>query len=228
VRLRLPHLSSLVLPSALVLACTAAPLLEKGGKEQEALGSGTGRLAVELVDAPTDEVREVVVTVARVVALGADGAEVQVSDAPVTVDLLTLQTRSLPLGDAVLPAGDVSELRLELAPEGPQYVTLADGSQAELKVPSGTTSGIKLPGPFHVPECGTRTLTVDFDAKKSIAVHAAGKTDRWVLRPVVFVKQQAEAPGTCDAGDAGAETGAPDAGAPDAGAPDAGVEPTLG
>ena len=177
--------------------------------------SGTGTLAIRLTDAPTDSVKSIFVTIDSVTVHSDEAGWVSVFQGPLTVDLLTLKDTSMQLGQVTLPAGTVSEVRFILADGGPQYVLLDDGSQAPLKVPSGTESGVKLKGTFVVSACNKHTLILDFDGKNSIAFHETGSDLGWILRPVIHVKAEADEAEPCSS----------DGGTPDAGEPDAG--PTL-
>ena len=171
-----------------------------------ASSSGNGTLAVALVDAPSPDVKSIVVTVDSVTAHSNEAGWVTVAQGPITVDLLTLQDVSMKLGEVPLPAGTVSEIRLVLA-DGPQYVVLADDSQAPLKVPSGTESGVKLKGTFTVSACTKHTVTLDFDGKNSIAYHDTPSPNGWILRPVIRVKAEADEAESCSA-----DGGLPDSG----------------
>jgi len=205
------------------------PLLSAGAIALAACGassSGNGTLAVALVDAPSPDVKGIVVTVDSVTAHSDQAGWVTVAQGPITVDLLLLQDVAMKLGEISLPAGTVSEIRLILA-DGPQYVVLADGSHASLKTPSGQQSGEKLQGPFTVSACERHTVTIDFDGKNSIAYHQTGGPDpEWILRPVIRVKTEADDVLPCHA-DRGADSGQPSGsvtdggtgGGPDAGAP---------
>jgi hypothetical protein len=206
-------------------------------------GNGNGTLAVALTDAPSPDVRGIVVTVDSVTAHSDEAGWVTVAQGPITVDLLSLQNVSMKLGEISLPAGTVSEVRLILVDGGPQYVVLADGSHAPLKTPSGAQSGEKLEGPFTVSACERHTLTIDFDGKNSIAYHqTGGPNPEWILRPVIRVKTEADevlpchadggapgsgpppsGPGTDGGTDAGSDAGTPPG--PDAGTPDGGLIP---
>ena len=221
------------------------PLLGAAAMALAACGAstsgGNGMLAVALTDAPSPDVKGIVVTVDSVTAHSDQAGWVTVAQGPFTVDLLTLQDVSMKLGEISLPAGTVSEVRLILADGGPQYVVLADGSHAPLKTPSGAQSGEKLKGPFTVSACERHTLTIDFDGKNSIAYHqTGGPNPEWILRPVIRVKTEADevlpchadggvpdsglppgGPGTDGGTDAGSDAGTP--GVPDAGMPDGGL-----
>jgi hypothetical protein len=182
-------------------------------------GTGTGTLAIRLVDAPTDSVKSIFVTIDSVTAHSDEAGWVNVFQGPLTVDLLTLKETSMQLGQVTLPAGTVSQVRFVLVDSGPQYVVLDDGSQAPLKVPSGSESGVKLNGPFTVSACNKHTLVLDFDGMHSIEYHETGSDLGWILRPVIHVKAEADEVEPCN----------PDGGSPDAGSPDAGpTSPTDG
>jgi hypothetical protein len=168
--------------------------------------SGNGTLAVALVDAPSPDVKSIVVTVDTVTAHSNEAGWVTVAQGPITVDLLTLQDVSMKLGQISLPVGTVDEIRLVLA-DGPQYVLLADDTQAPLKTPSGQESGVKLKGKFTVSACTKHTVTLDFDGKNSIAYHETGGPNGWILRPVIRVKAEADEPEGCSA-----DGGIPDSG----------------
>ena len=170
--------------------------------------NGNGTLAVALTDAPSPDVKSIVVTVDTVTAHSDQAGWVTVAHGPITVDLLTLQDVSMKLGEISLPAGTVSEIRLVLA-DGPQYVVLADDTQAPLKTPSGQESGLKLKGSFTVSACTKHTVTIDFDGKNSIAYHETGSPNGWILRPVIRVKTEADEPESCSS-----DGGLPDSGNP--------------
>jgi len=128
------------------------------------------------------------------------------------------------LGAVALPPGEVTQIRLELDPAGPQYVLLPDDTKAQLFVPSGTQTGVKLNGHFPVTAFNLHTVTLDFDGPNSIEYHPTGQPKpRWILRPVIRVKAEADEVIPCS-NDAGPDAGNPDAGEPDAGNPDAGSE----
>ncbi|MGZ6097091.1 MAG: DUF4382 domain-containing protein [Myxococcaceae bacterium] len=189
----------------------AAALLAAAGCGSGTSGGGTGTFAIQLVDAPSPDVKGIVVTIDTVTAHSEEAGWVTVAHGPITVDLLTLQDVTMKLGEVTLPGGTVSEVRLQLVDAGPQYVVLADGSHAPLKTPSGSTSGEKLKGRFTVSACAKHTLTLDFDGKNSIAYHETGGPDpEWILRPVIRVKAEADEAQSCSA-DGGST---PDSGTP--------------
>lgn len=208
----------------------SAPAGQGRTTQSSGVAAGQGQLSVNLVDAPNPAVDEIWVNVERVVAHSTSAGWVTVSTTPILVNLLALQTESAPLGLVNLPAGTITQIRLVVSSDGNFVVT--GGNKVPLDVPSGSESGIKIIGPWEVPECSRLTVTLDFDGKSSI--HLADRGDTYNLRPVIRVKKEEVAEIGCtstpDAGadggaDAGTDAGT-DAGA-DAGA-DAGNPPPLG
>jgi hypothetical protein len=192
--------------------------------------TGQGRLEIRLVDAPADEVKEIVVTVVRVEAhVAGGGGWTVLAEKTATVDLLKLQGGTFAqLGVTAFPGGKITQLRLYVKEDGPNYVTTPDGQQHHLNTPSGVESGIKIKAGFDWGACDVGNVTIDFDGKKSIFVHpkGAGAGDEWQLRPVVRLKSVSVTGDGC-ASDAGAPVTPPVMDPPaetDAGAP---VDPPV-
>lgn len=176
----------------LALACT---LLAACGGSSDA---GTGTLRVALTDAPACGYQHVYVTIdkVRVHASGSAGT----SDAgwtdialtpPRRVDLLTLTNGVLDtLGQAALPAGRYTQLRLVLVPNSTaaplaNSVHPTGGVETALDTPSGAQSGIKLSGVIDVVANQTADVVLDFDAAKSIV--RRGNSGGFNLKPVIRV-----------------------------------------
>lgn len=178
---------------ALFVACSpSAP-------QDTRLSPGRAGFALELVDAPNPQVREINVTIARVTAHSTTDGWVEIfNQGPVTVDLLTLKTRVMDLGFRNLPAGKITQIRLYLVEGGTQNVVLPGGEVVPLKVPSGVQSGIKIKGPFELSSCDVTTVTLDFDGHKSIWYHPTGNGGDWILRPVIRTKRVRSASTPCD------------------------------
>ncbi|HZH02411.1 MAG TPA: DUF4382 domain-containing protein [Myxococcaceae bacterium] len=192
------------------------------GDPEASLPEGQGRLTVALtasnVSALTVEQKKaskVVVHITRVTAHGT-GGWTTLSETPVEVDLFRLQDSTAELGVANLPAGDVSQLRLYVDAAANNHVVTEDGREVPLRVPSGAQSGIKVKGPFALKSCEAANVTVDFDAAASIKVHATGKKDLYILRPVIRLGKQRADKVECTPGDGAPIDGTPvDAGTPD-------------
>ena len=155
-------LATLLASSAFLLGCG------------DGMGSGveTGTLTVRLADAPGEEVESAVIWVSRVSVVGEDGGIHVISNDTATYDLLALQGGvTAGLGSAEIPVGTYNQLRLlvdsaQVTLKAP--VTFTSGSStASLKVPSGSTSGLKvnLDNVSVVP--GETVLLVDFDVSRS-------------------------------------------------------------
>ncbi len=81
-----------------------------------------------------------------------------------------------------VPAGRISQLRLHLAAAG---LVFSDGTPpANLTIPSGSTSGLKINVHREVPKGGLLELKLDFDAASSIARDGTGA---YRLSPVLRI-----------------------------------------
>ena len=153
---------------------------------------GFGTLNVRMTDAPGDfqKVNLVITQVSVRMAGGAMGAAadsdstswVVLSNSTATYDLLTLQNGVFTtIGTGQVPAGHYTQVRLKI---GAGSNIVVDGTTYPLTVPSGAQTGLKLIGPFDVPENGTIDLALDFDAARSIILTGGGT---YMLKPTVKV-----------------------------------------
>ena len=172
-------------------------------------GEGTGRLRVNLTDAPGD-LKEAFVKVDKIILLRRDADSTSTDstssnriviepDVDEFVNLLELTGgKVLELADtAGIPEGTYSQLRIVISEA---YVRLNDDrvfatSGADLpdgvtragtlQCPSCSSSGfkVKFTGAGLVVN-GTSTVTIDFDAGQSFG-HEAGNSGRWILKPVL-------------------------------------------
>jgi hypothetical protein len=130
-----------------------------------------GTLTLRLADAPGEEVESATIWVSGVSVVGDNGHEV-ISTDTASYELLDLQHGvTAYLGSAEIPVGSYNQLRLivdsaRVTLKDP--VTFTSGSNSSLmKVPSGSTSGLKvnLGNVTVVP--GETVLLVDFDVSRS-------------------------------------------------------------
>jgi len=169
-------LSALLVALALMAGCS---------KDNTTAGPGMGTLQMFVTDAPAAiDAVNLVITGVAVRHSGADtvtGWQTLRSDS-VSFDLLTLRGGVLAqLASGVIPSGAYDEVRLKL---GTGSTVTVDGVVHPLVVPSGSTSGLKVKGPFTVPDGGTIDVAIDFDAARSI--HETG-SGTWMMRPVIRI-----------------------------------------
>ncbi len=192
---------SLLLLSVLIFLTIAA--CSSGGSGGSG-GSGAGTLALSLQDAFTDDYQAVYVSIDEVqVHLGGSEGNPgnwQIVAYPYrTYNLLELVNgvrEELGLSD--LQAGHYTQMRLiigeipdsglnifsELHPYA-NYVILSDDTIHELKVPSGSQSGIKIVKGFDIGPSQIKELILDFDASRSVV--KAGNSGNWLLKPTIKV-----------------------------------------
>jgi len=132
----------------------------------------TGTLTLRLADAPGEEVESAMIWVSGVSIVGEDGGAHVISADTASYDLLALQGGvTAALGSAEIPVGTYSQLRMivdsaRVTLKAP--VTFSSGSSSSLmKVPSGSTSGLKVNLNNVRVAPGETVLLVDFDVSRS-------------------------------------------------------------
>jgi len=154
-----------------------------------------GTLSVALTDAPACGFDAVNVTVNKVrvnasaTASDTDAGWTDITLSPARkINLLNLTNGALDtLGQAALPAGHYSQLRLVLdANNGgmANSVVPTGGLEQTLTTPSAVQSGIKLVNEFDVAAGQKVDLVLDFNACKSVVTQGKG---RYLLKPVIKV-----------------------------------------
>jgi hypothetical protein len=93
-----------------------------------------------------------------------------------TFDLIAIKGVSAMLGSINLDVGKYTQIRLYLT----NATVTINGVKQSLKIPSGV---LKLVHPFTIKDGDTLTLTLDFDAEKS--VHQAGT--QYIMRPTIKI-----------------------------------------
>ena len=200
----------LVFAGAIFLAAFALTACGGGGGSSSGVSDSGGGTTFWLTDAPpgANTYQAVYVTINEVqVNLTEDeedGWETLTGlDLPDQIELLSLANGArVQLGIADLEPGHYNQMRLILSEEiGANYVTDGDGIDIPLKVPSGGKTGVKLGNGFDIAGDYTDIVLLDFDVNKSVHVHQAGKSGKWVLRPTVRVAAiENSVEGTIDAG----------------------------
>jgi len=178
-------------------------LVACGGGDGGGGGSAAmGTMTVSITDAPVDDADEVWIQV-RGIAFKREGSAPEfvqdLTPSPRRINLLEYQQgRVAVLLDHVpFEAGRYEWLRLIVDNEAnvrDSYL-MVDGQECELRVPSGSESGLKLNRGFTVPAAGSLALTIDFDLRKSIHAppgQAAGAcATGYQMRPTLRVVDDA-------------------------------------
>ena len=156
------------------------------GASGGAIGSGPS-ISLRVTDAPIDDAVSVVMSFTEAKFRDTNGNwTTETFNTPKSIDLLQLQgtlTADLVVN---MPAtvGDYDEIRLlvESTPMA-NYIDLGPGGVVELKIPSGSSSGLKIKGDFSVLNNRPASLVMDLDLRQSITV--AGNSGNYILKPVV-------------------------------------------
>ena len=175
------------IPRTLLALGLLAALLAVGCSDDDdptaADPTGTGGFELYLVDAPVD-FDDVILDVqaVRVHRAAADSTAgwIDVRDDSMLVHLLELTNGvTALLGEAELEAGDYDQIRLVL---GQENRVVIDGTEHDLRVPSGQHSGFKIHHRFTVIEGEDYQAILDIDARRS--VHRTGN-GQFILRPTL-------------------------------------------
>lgn len=167
-------------------------------------GGGSGTLTTLLTDSATAEYKAVYVTVASVEVHRSGGQWETVATPNKTYNLLELVNGVREtLGVDTLEAGHYTQMRIIMgdAPDGglnilstlhpfANYVIDPGDVVHELKVPSGTQTGLKIVNGFDISSGGTTELVLDFDASRSVV--KAGASGKYLLKPTVKVLNTVE------------------------------------
>ncbi len=160
----------------------------------------SGKVQVMLTDAPLDGATAVNVTLTKVeVHHVGDGGEDDDSgwqtilEEEKSFNLLELQDGvTAPLGDAELPEGKITQVRLVVTDDAS---LVNDTGTYPLEISSGTETGIKLVGCFNVVADEETTITVDFDAGASVSGDLGSG---YKLRPTIKLTTEGDCKGGGD------------------------------
>ena len=141
-----------------------------------------GSVRIYMKDAPLDlqQVEHIYITFSSITAHRTGQGWETIFEGEKTVDLKALMEGEALIAEVELEAGDYTQLRLQIS----EASIVLDGQSHQLEVPSGE---VKIPCLFTVDETTTVTILLDFSAQDSIRVIEAGKSNRYILRPVIRV-----------------------------------------
>ncbi len=143
-----------------------------------------GNLSIELTDWPllNQQVTAVNVFVTAVEVRQTSEADdeagwITIAEPNDVFNLLELQNGvTTTLGESEIPTGTYTELRLHVSADNTiEFLNdLNDTVQYPLKVPSGTSTGIKIKYTFIIDAGESTTITLDFNAQQSVKLDGAG------------------------------------------------------
>ena len=166
-------------------------------KEDGTLAEGKGRVNVHLTDAPfpigmvsSTEVTIDKVEIRQYAATDVEGQEgnfLLLAEGEMTFDLLELTNGiTEKIATADLSAGRYDQIRLHVTSA---KITLTNGSVFDLKIPSGSASGLKIniEPTIELSEGETADVLLDFDLTKSfVATGQVGNTIKgFIFKPVI-------------------------------------------
>lgn len=143
--------------------------------------SGGGNLALRLTDAPLDDVDEVNIYFTSVTAKPVDQPvqEMTLTLPENPIDLLSLTDTTVSFATGAVEPGEYEFVHINIDEE--QSYLLENGVRKSLRVPS---EEIKVLGGFSVADDRTTTVTLDFDAEKSLVRLGNGE---WLMVPIVVI-----------------------------------------
>jgi len=146
-----------------------------GGSGGSSVGSGT--LAVRLSDAPDPSITALNVTIPKVQA-NINGRWTDVAAPNQTYNLLDLAKNDVLLGQANLPSGTYTQVRLFVSSA---TVTDSTGTH-DVTVPSGSQTGLKINVDYDLNPNEVTTILLDFNVDKSLVKQGNGQ---YRLQPVI-------------------------------------------
>lgn len=176
--------------TGITVALCAVFLLDSCIKKNDEVPQGqNGYIQFQLTDLPADYLEVNVdikqVRIHLVATTGNDGWLDLPTHAGI-YNLLDLQNGidSTIVDSTQISAGKITQVRLVLG--GNNTVMTSDSVLHDLKVPSGTESGIKLVGNLTIPASNTLHVLLDFDANASVNQLGNGQ---YKMKPVIKVIQ---------------------------------------
>jgi hypothetical protein len=159
-----------------------------GGGDSAVAPAATSTLALSITDSPVQGASTVWVQFTGVEVKPANGAaQVFTFPTPKGYDLLRLQNGNAAplLGDTTVPAGEYTWIRLIADPApGASYIIDSTGARRDIRIPSGTETGLKLIRGFTMPVGGRADFTIDFVLGKSI-IAPPGQGPNLLMKPVL-------------------------------------------
>ena len=159
-----------------------------GNSSGGAEGQSQPKFSLRITDAPVDDVVKVVLTFTAVdmrTENDSDSVKFTYKNTQ-EIDLMSLQgTKTASLLDKVpLVSNEYKEIRLLVDDASmANFVEFENGGVQELKIPGGSSSGLKIKGDVSVSSNRDSAFTIDFDLRQSLVT--AGNSGKVLLKPVV-------------------------------------------
>ncbi len=149
-------------------------------------GTQQGQMMMIMHDAPVDDFSQVWVNVVAVTMIGASGHDEVVLDAPMRLDLLSLDSMSQILGVASVNAGTYTKIRLDVS--NPEFVRDDDSvfSGDDIQLVANGHVDLNAQGGIHIAPDSLTVVSLDFDLNNSLQIVQTGQ-GRYILRPQIFI-----------------------------------------
>lgn len=159
-----------------LIACAVSTALAACGGGSGPEPDLTGTLSIAISDAAVEDVSEVWVEFTGITLKPQDGDEIQFTfDAVKRINLFELQNGNTAelLPNTRVPTGPYNWIRLGVNAEFDNvmdsFARRNDGSQVELRVPSGSQSGLKLVSGFTITQNQSTNIVLDWDLRKALS-----------------------------------------------------------
>jgi len=164
-----------------------------GGSDSVSGAAGSGSVALLLADNPSDDYESIFLCITSVSLIPSKGNPYVIFESKrpegYCVDLLLYREKDfLFTVRNDVPEGFYNKIRLEVskvtAKAKPELRSVP--CEENIKLPSDKVD-LNPKGGFYVRSGKTLAIRLDIDANKSFALHEAGKSEKCIFRPVVFV-----------------------------------------
>jgi hypothetical protein len=165
----------------LCLLVVVAGLLAQACSDSPTSPAGGANLSLMLTDAPIDDVDEVNIYFTSVTAkpVGKPVEELTLTLPENPVNLLALTDTTVSFATGAVEPGEYEFLHINI--DGERSHIVENGVEKPLQIPSGE---IKVLGGFTVDADHKTTVTVDFDAEKSLLRLGSGQ---WLMVPIIAI-----------------------------------------
>lgn len=172
-------------PTSSEKSASALPLASASNSNSSSQAA-TGTITLMLKDAPIENAKNIWVTVSEIrVHMASPDNFIVVSNTEQKFDLLYLKTNPTAIAQATLEAGHYNQIRMPVVSGTIVFLENSKDVEYPLEVPSDE---IKIPVQFEIKAGGSTQIILDFDSEKSIHVVKKGKSDTYLLRPVIHVE----------------------------------------